>query len=240
MTPEPTGTEAARRIAATIDHTLLKPEATTAQVEQLCDEALANGFASVCVNGVFVPVAASRLKGSEVVVCTVVGFPLGASTPSVKAYEAREAIDQGAREIDMVLHVGALKSGDLETLSSDIAAVVVECQANSAVCKVILETVLLTDEEKVTACQVAKEAGADFVKTSTGFAGGGATIADVRLMRETVGPVMGVKASGGVRSYADALAMLDAGATRIGASAGVQIVREAAGLPPDAPPPFGY
>lgn len=210
-----------------IDHTLLKPEATQAQITRLCNEAKTYGFASVCVNGVFVPQAAAQLAGSEVKVCTVVGFPLGASHTRAKVQEAAIAIDQGAEEIDMVLHVGALKDEDISALAHDISSVVAECQIKGVLSKVILETALLTDDEKQIACRVAQESGADFVKTSTGFGGGGATVADVRLMRQAVGPQMGVKASGGVRSYADALAMIEAGATRIGASASVAIVQGA-------------
>ena len=216
-------------IVRMIDHTLLKPEATPAQIETLCGEAREYGFKSVCVNGVYVPLAARLLQGSAVAVCTVVGFPLGASATEVKVYEANLAIEQGATEIDMVIHVGALKAGDVDAVCQDIAAVVAACHARNALCKVILENVLLTDDEKIAGCRVVVDAGADFVKTSTGFAGGGATLADVRLMRETVGPGMGVKAAGGVGSLADARAVGEAGATRIGASAGVNIAREAQG-----------
>jgi deoxyribose-phosphate aldolase len=216
-------------VASLIDHTLLKPEATIAQIEQLCAEAREYAFASVCVNSVYVPLAASLLRDSAVAVCTVVGFPLGASLTDVKVYEAAQAIERGASEIDMVIHIGALKEHEISVAHHDIAAVVAECQIKGALCKVILETVLLTDEQKATGCRVARDAGADFVKTSTGFAGGGATVADVRLMREVVGSEMGVKASGGVRSLADARAMIEAGATRIGTSAGVAIMREALG-----------
>lgn len=216
-------------LARFIDHTLLKPEATPSQIEQLCAEARSHNFASVCINGVYVPLAAALLRDSDVKVCTVVGFPLGASQPEVKAYEAGLAIHQGAREIDMVLHVGALKNGDLKALHRDIAAVVMACHAQNVLCKVILETALLTDAEKITACVVAKLANADFVKTSTGFGGGGATPDDIALMRATVGAEMGVKASGGVRTLADAQAVIQAGATRIGASAGIAIIQGAAG-----------
>jgi len=217
-------------IPGMIDHTLLKPTATRAQIETLCEEAIEYGFASVCVNSVFVPLAARLLADSDVKVCTVVGFPLGASLPTVKAYEAEEAIDAGATEIDMVLHIGALKARDLRALHHDIATVTVACHAVEGVlCKVILETAMLDDEEKTIACQIAKEARADFVKTSTGFGGGGATIPDVRLMRGVVGDDVGVKASGGVRSLEDAIAMVEAGATRIGASAGVSIAKEVRG-----------
>lgn len=214
----------AQAIAKLIDHTLLKPEATPAQIEKLCDEALEYGFASVCVNSVYVPLAARKLAGSDVKVCTVVGFPLGAMATAAKVAETRIAIEAGAQEVDMVIHIGALKAEAISDLADDIAQVVAECQLNGVICKVIIETALLTDEEKVIACRVAKQAGADFVKTSTGFNGGGATVADIRLMREAVGAEMGVKASGGVRSYADAVALIEAGATRIGASSGIAIV----------------
>lgn len=216
-------------IAKLIDHTLLKPEATRDQIAQLCREAREYGFAAVCVNPCYVGLAAELLRGSPVKVCSVVGFPLGATLPEVKAYEARRAIEEGAAEIDMVINIGALKSGDLELVRRDIAAVVDVCHAKGALCKVIIEAALLSDEEKVLACQLAKAAGADYVKTSTGFGPGGATVHDVALMRRTVGPEMGVKAAGGIRSYEAAKAMLEAGATRIGASAGVKIVREARG-----------
>jgi deoxyribose-phosphate aldolase len=219
-----------KTIPSLIDHTLLKPDATPAQIEMLCKEAIEYGFASVCVNGVYVPQCAQLLADSPVKVCTVVGFPLGASSATVKAFEAEQAIEHGATEIDMVLSIGALKSGDLRALHHDIAAVTLACHAHpNVICKVILETALLTDEEKTIACQVAKEARADFVKTSTGFGGGGATVEDVRLMRQVVGDGVGVKASGGVRTLADAIAMVEAGATRIGASAGVKIAQEIAG-----------
>jgi deoxyribose-phosphate aldolase len=214
----------AQAIAKMIDHTLLKPEATTAQVTKLCTEAKEYGFASVCINGVYVPLAAQQLQGSDVKVCTVVGFPLGAMITAAKVEETRIAIQNGAQEVDMVIPIGALKDEAISRLADDIAAVVAECQVNKVISKVIIETVLLSEQEKVVACKVAQEAGADFVKTSTGFAGGGATVADVKLMRETIGAKMGVKASGGVRNYADAIAMIDAGATRIGASSGVAIV----------------
>lgn len=216
-------------IARLIDHTLLKPDASAAEITQLCREAREYHFASVCVNSSYVPLCAELLKGSDVAVCTVVGFPLGASPPEVKAYEAQLAIQHGATEIDMVMNIGALKSRDIRLLHRDIASVVATCHAQSVLCKVILENVKLTDEEKVIAAQVAKLAGADYVKTSTGFGGGGATAADVALMRRVVGPDIGVKAAGGVRDYADAQAMVRAGATRIGASAGVAIVHAARG-----------
>lgn len=214
-------------IARLIDHTLLKPEATPAQVAQLCDEARRYAFAAVCLNPVYVKLAAEKLEGSGVKVCAVVGFPLGATTTASKVCEARQALADGASEIDMVLHVGALKASEHEAVQEDIAAVAAVCHEGGALLKVIIEAVLLSDEEKVVACQLAQAAGADFVKTSTGFAGGGATIEDVRLMRRTVGPTMGVKAAGGIRSYADVLAMVEAGANRIGASAGMRIVEQA-------------
>ena len=221
-------------LAGYIDHTLLKPDATSAEIDQLCDEALRHRFASVCVNGSWARRCAEILAGSGVAVCAVVGFPLGASATEVKVYEARRAIEDGACEIDMVMHVGALKSGDDVFVRRDVAAVAEACHALGAKLKVILETGLLTDAEKVRACEAAKSAGADFVKTSTGFSKGGATAADVELMRRTVGPTLGIKASGGVRSHGDARAMIAAGATRIGASASVAIVRG------DAPAKPGY
>jgi deoxyribose-phosphate aldolase len=213
-------------VARLIDHTLLKPEATPAQIERLCDEARRYGFASVCINPVHVKLAAEKLKGSGVAVCTVAGFPLGATTTTAKVCEARQVMADGATEVDMVIYIGALKAGDHEAVQGDIAAMAAACHAGGALLKVIIEAVLLSDEEKVIACRLAQAAGADFVKTSTGFAGGGATVEDVRLMRQTVGPQMGVKAAGGVRSYADVMAMVEAGATRIGASAGVAIVEQ--------------
>jgi len=218
------------QLARLIDHTLLRPEATREQVIALCQEARAYHFASVCVNPAYVALAAEMMAGIEDVrICTVIGFPLGATLPAVKAFEAEQVIALGAHEVDMVQNVGALKSGDLDLVRQDIAAVVEVAHAHGALCKVILETALLTDEEKVTACKLAVEAGADFVKTSTGFGPGGATAHDVALMRQTVGPTVGVKASGGIRTFADALTMIQAGATRIGASAGVRILAEAGG-----------
>jgi deoxyribose-phosphate aldolase len=214
-------------IARLIDHTLLKPEATPDQVERLCDEARRFGFAAVCIHPVYVSLAAAHLAGSESAVCTVAGFPLGSTTTDVKMYEASRALEDGADEVDMVIHVGALKAGDHGRVKDDIAALVAVCHNGGALLKVIIEAVLLERDEKIAACQLAKEAGADFVKTSTGFAGGGATVGDVRLMRRMVGDRMGVKAAGGVRSYADVLAMVEAGANRIGASAGVEIVGQA-------------
>lgn len=211
-------------LAKFIDHTALKPETTAADIDVLCREAEQYRFASVCVNPVWVKRASENLRGSEVKVCSVVGFPLGASTSEIKAMEARRAIRDGAREVDMVINIGALKSGDLATVSTDIEKVVDSAHEAGVIVKVILETALLTDEEKVIASSLAKKAKADFVKTSTGFNGGGATVYDVALMRETVGPDMGVKASGGVRTASDVEDMIAAGASRIGASAGVQIV----------------
>jgi deoxyribose-phosphate aldolase len=210
-----------------IDHTLLKPEATQDQVAQLCYEARTYHFASVCLNPAHVKLAAQLLKGSDVAVCTVVGFPLGATPATVKAFETQQALRDGASEIDMVINIGALKSKDYKTVYEDIAAVVRAAHAGNALVKVIIEAALLNDEEKVVASQLSKAAGADYVKTSTGFGPGGATAADVTLMRRVVGPAMGIKAAGGVKSYEDARAMIAAGATRIGASAGVRIVSEA-------------
>lgn len=211
-------------IASYIDHTLLKAEATEQQIIQLCKEAAEYNFASVCVNPAWVSTAAAQLANSTAKVCTVIGFPLGASTSEAKAFETTDAISKGAEEIDMVINIGALKSGNTELVKKDIEAVV-NATAGKAIVKVIIETSLLTDEEKAVASRLTKEAGADFVKTSTGFSTGGATIADVKLMREAVGPKLGVKASGGVRSLEDVQAMVDAGATRIGASSGVQIMQ---------------
>ena len=211
-------------LAAYIDHTALKPETTAADIDKLCNEAEEFQFASVCVNPAWVKRAATNLRGSDVKTCSVIGFPLGANTAELKAMEARRAIRDGAREVDMVINVGALKSGEHETVLTDIEKVVDSAHEAGAIVKVILETSLLTDEEKVIASSLAKKAKADYVKTSTGFSGGGATVYDVALMRETVGPDMGVKASGGVRTASDVEDMIAAGATRIGASAGVQIV----------------
>lgn len=212
-------------VAKLIDHTLLRPEATRQDIEVLCREALDFKFANVCLNPTWVTLAVRLLHGSGVGVCAVVGFPLGATTADVKAYEARRAIAGGAHEIDMVINVGALKSGDRDTVQRDIEEVIAACREGSAVSKIIIEAALLTDEEKTTACMLAKAAGADFVKTSTGFGPGGATDADVRLMRRVVGPAMGIKAAGGIRDLAAVEAMVAAGATRIGTSAGVRIVR---------------
>ncbi len=211
-------------LARYIDHTLLSADTTASDIDRLCEEAERHRFASVCINPTWVRRAADNLRGTGVPVCTVIGFPLGATTTEVKAMEARKALRDGAREIDMVLNVGALKSGDHDLVYNDIAKVADAAHEVGAICKVILETALLTDEEKVIAAAMAKRAKADFVKTSTGFGPGGATVYDVALIRETVGPDMGVKASGGVRTAHDAEDMIAAGATRIGASAGVQIV----------------
>jgi len=211
------------KLAKMIDHTQLKPDTAQEKIEQICNEAKEYGFASVCVNPYWVSFCYDRLKDTDVKVCTVIGFPLGATTMETKAYETKQAIEQGATEVDMVINIGALKSGDYETVKSDIEAVV-RATEGKALTKVIIETSLLTDDEKVKACELAKEAEADFVKTSTGFSGGGATVEDVALMRKTVGPDMGVKASGGVRDREGADAVIEAGATRIGASAGMAIV----------------
>jgi deoxyribose-phosphate aldolase len=221
--------------ASLIDHTLLKPEASEADIKKLCDEAAQYGFASVCVNPGWVKKASEFLRGSNVPVCTVIGFPLGATLPDVKAYEARRAIFNGAREVDMVINVGKLKSGDDCAVEDDIRAVAEAAHENGVLCKVIIETALLTDEEKVRACLASKNAGADFVKTSTGFSKGGATVGDIALMRRTVGAALGVKASGGVKGIEDARAMVEAGATRIGASVGVKIAQEASGVKVDGP-----
>ena len=210
-----------------IDHTLLKPDATHDQIAQLCYEARKYSFASVCINPTNVKLCAELLKDSGVPVCTVVGFPLGATPTEVKVFEAQQAIRDGASEVDMVINVGALKSKDYELAERDIASIARACHAGNAILKVIIEAALLSDEEKVIACQLAKVAGADFVKTSTGFGPGGATLEDVALMRRVVGPSMGVKAAGGIRSYADAQKMIAAGASRIGASASVKIMQEA-------------
>ena len=209
-----------------IDHTLLKPEATEAQIVELCREAVHYQFASVCINPCYIAVAARELRGSGVKTGTVIGFPLGATTREVKVFEAEQAMRNGAEELDMVMNIGALKAGLREAVAGEIRAVV-EAARGKALVKVIIECCLLTEEEKIAACQIVQEAGANFVKTSTGFASGGATVKDVRLIRQTVGPDMGIKASGGVRDYRTALAMIEAGANRIGTSSGVAIFREA-------------
>lgn len=221
IAPDPVGLTASQ-LAAMIDHTILKPEATREQLQRLCAEALTWRFATVCVNSSWVEYCAGELLDSPLRVCAVVGFPLGCSLPASKADEARRAVAAGAAEIDMVLHVGWLKSGLWTQVEEDIAGVVQA--AVPAAVKVILETCLLTDEEKIRACEVARQAGAHFVKTSTGFSSGGATLADVALMRQSVGAMLGVKASGGIRDLEAALAMIGAGANRIGTSSGVAIV----------------
>jgi deoxyribose-phosphate aldolase len=210
-------------IARTIDHTYLKPDTSPEKITQLCEEAKRYNFASVCINPSYVPLAVKLLKGTPVKITTVIGFPLGATTSTAKAMETRDAIANGADEIDMVMNIGALKAKNYDLVKKDIRAVV--NAANGKIVKVILETALLTQEEKIKACQLAKEAGADFVKTSTGFGGGGATVADIALMRRIVGPLMGIKASGGIRTLEDVQAMIKAGATRIGASASVAIMK---------------
>jgi len=211
-------------LAHMIDHTVLKADATHDQIAQLCYEARKYQFASVCVNPTNVKLCAQLLQGSGVPVCTVVGFPLGATPTEVKVFETQQAVRDGASEVDMVINVGALKSRDYELVEQDIASIARACHAGNAILKVIIEAALLTDEEKVVACQLAKVAGADFVKTSTGFGPGGATVEDVALMRRVVGPTMGVKAAGGIRTFEDAQKMVAAGASRIGASASIKIV----------------
>ncbi|MEW6071081.1 MAG: deoxyribose-phosphate aldolase [Planctomycetota bacterium] len=210
-------------LAGVLDHTLLRPDATVAEIDALCQEALAHRFAAVCVNGVHVRRCAEILAGSGIAVCAVVGFPLGASAPEVKAYEARRAIEDGAREVDMVLAIGALKSGDDDFVRAEVAAVAEVCHGGGALLKAILEMGLLTAEEKVRACRLAQAGGADFVKTATGFSAGGATVEDVLLLRRVAGPELGIKAAGGIRTAANARALLAAGATRIGSSAAVAI-----------------
>jgi deoxyribose-phosphate aldolase len=210
-------------LSSMIDHTLLKPDATVEQIKKLCTEARENKFASVCINPYYIPLAVECLRGSGVTVCTVIGFPLGATTTRTKVAEAKEAVENGAGEVDMVINIGALKSGDMDAVRNDIESVVIAVKGRALV-KVIIETCLLTDEEKVKACSIAKIAGADFVKTSTGFSTGGATVEDVKLMRQVVGTDMGVKASGGIRSYATAMDMINAGANRLGTSSGIKII----------------
>ena len=227
-------------VASLIDHTLLKADATRPEIETLCREAAEFGFATVCVNPCWVALASRLLKASRSSVCSVVGFPLGATTPDVKHYETRRAIFDGAAEVDTVINIGALKSGDLRLVERDIEAVTGPCREAGVVSKVIIEAAYLTDEEKVTATTIVKAAGADFVKTSTGFGPGGATIADVALLRRVVGAGMGVKAAGGVKDFAALDAMVRAGATRIGASAGVRIVQQARGGATAAAPGTGY
>lgn len=227
-------------VSGVIDHTLLKPDATRDEIEKLCREAAEFHFATVCVNPAWVAHAAARLRGTGVGVCSVVGFPLGATTADVKNFETRRAIYDGATEIDMVINIGALKSGDLRTVERDIEAVTDPCRQCGVVSKVIIEAALLTDEEKITACTLSKAAGADFVKTSTGFGPGGATPGDVALMRRVVGADMGVKAAGGVRDLQGLKAMVAAGASRVGASAGVKIVQESRGQKATSAAPSGY
>ena len=230
MDPNSVSKMTGAEIAQYIDHTLLKPEANRAALNQLCEEAILHGFKAVCVNSGWVAYMAETLKGTNIAVCSVIGFPLGAMCFPAKAFEARQAVEDGAQELDMVLNIGAMKSGDFKAVERDIQAV--RREANSpVVLKVIIETCLLTDDEKVKACEIAQVAGADFVKTSTGFSAGGATAADVILMRKAVGPRMGVKASGGIKDFETAAAMIAAGATRIGAGAGVAIVSGAQKLP---------
>ena len=224
MDPDTVSHLTAAALARYIDHTLLKPQANQAALDVLCEEAIAHGFKAACVNSGWVAYVAEKLKGTNIAVCSVIGFPLGAMSLSAKAFEARRAVEDGARELDMVLNIGALKSGDFKAVEQDIRAVRLEAD-RPVVLKVIIETCLLTENEKIQACDIAQSAGADFVKTSTGFSTGGATIADVILMCKTVGPRMGVKASGGIKDFRTAAAMIAAGATRIGAGAGVAIVR---------------
>jgi deoxyribose-phosphate aldolase len=213
-------------MAKMIDHTILKADASEKKVRQICSEAMKYGFASVCVNSSYVKLCSELLKDTDVKVCTVIGFPLGATTSEVKAFEALEAVKNGATEVDMVINIGKLKDGDYNYVASDIKAVV-NAVKGTALTKVIIETCLLNNSEKVAVCELAKEAGANFVKTSTGFSTSGATACDIKLMRETVGPDMGVKASGGIRTYEDAIAMIEAGASRIGASASIEICEKA-------------
>jgi len=219
------------KIVGLIDHTALKPDTTKEQIKKLCSEAIEYGFASVCVNPSYVELCSELLKDSSVKVCTVIGFPLGATTTAAKVFEASEAMGNGATEVDMVINIGAIKSGDFDFVKKDIAAIV-QAAKGKAIVKVILETCLLTEEEKIMSCKICKEVGADFVKTSTGFSTGGATVDDIKLMRSIVKPNLGVKASGGIRDYETAKAMVDAGASRIGASASVAIAdkEKAAGI----------
>jgi deoxyribose-phosphate aldolase len=225
--PKPADRIGASELARMIDHTLLKPEATREQIVALCEQALEHDFAAVCVNPVYVPLCHSLLGETDVQVACVAGFPLGATLPEVKAYEAQRAIAAGATEVDMVIHVGALTDKAYAYVVEDVATVAQACHARGAVLKVIIEAALLSDEQKIAACYLSQLAGAGYVKTSTGFGPGGAQVRDVALMRRTVGPRMGIKAAGGIRSYQDALAMISAGATRIGASAGIRIVQQA-------------
>lgn len=224
-------------LARMIDHTLLKPDATADMIAQLCFEARKYHFASVCVNPTHVKLCAALLRGTDVKVCTVIGFPLGATSTEVKVFETKNALKDGATEIDMVINIGALKAGDNQFVAHDIREVVAVGHAAGALVKVIIETALLTDEEKIVACLLAKEAGANFVKTSTGFSGGGATVHDITLMRRTVGPDIGVKASGGIHTHEDAEQMVAAGANRLGASAGVKIIQANSSEPQQKPEP---
>ena len=224
-------TDDVRSLAALLDHTLLRPEATQAQVERLCEEAMQAGCAAVCVNPAWVPLAVQKVRGSRVRVAAVAGFPFGATSTAAKRAEAEAAIRAGADEVDMVINIGAMRSDDLARVESDIRALVEVCHGSGATLKVILENAYLSDQQKVTACEIAKRADADFVKTSTGFGPHGATEVDVQLMRRTVGPAVGVKAAGGIRTLSDALRMLQAGATRLGTSASLSILAEAASLP---------
>jgi deoxyribose-phosphate aldolase len=233
------GDKVPSEVASLIDHTLLKADATRQEIEKLCSEAREFGFATVCVNPTWVSACAQLLRGSATGVCTVVGFPLGATTTDVKHYETRRVIYDGANEVDMVINVGALKSGALTAVERDIEAVVSACRDCRVLSKVIIEAALLSDEEKITACTLSKAAGADYVKTSTGFGPGGATVADVELMRRVVGPDIGVKAAGGVRDYEALKNLVTAGASRVGASAGVKIVQQARGGPQTAAPQPG-
>ena len=230
MDPDSVSKMTGAEMAQYIDHTLLKPEANRTALDRLCEEAIIHGFKAACVNSGWVAYVAERLKGTNIAVCSVIGFPLGAMCFAAKAFEARQAVEDGAQELDMVLNIGALKSGDFKAVEQDIQAVRREAN-RPVVLKVIIETCLLTDGEKAKACEIAQNAGADFVKTSTGFSTGGATIEDVILMRKAVGPRMGVKASGGIQDFETAVAMIAAGATRIGAGAGVAIVSAAGKLP---------
>jgi deoxyribose-phosphate aldolase len=223
MVPENSFKMTAAEMAQYIDHTLLKPEAAATEFDKLCEEAIRHGFKAVCVNSGWVAYVVQKLKGTRIAICSVVGFPLGAMHSLGKAFEARQAVEDGAQELDMVLNIGALKTGDLKAVEEDILTVRREAE-HPVLLKVIIETCLLTNDEKVKACEVAQKAGADFVKTSTGFSAGGATVADVALMRKIIGPKMGVKASGGIKDFETAAAMIAAGATRIGAGAGVAIV----------------
>lgn len=226
MTENENTIQSASKLAGIIDHTLLKPDATAGHIEKLCNEAITYGFGAVCVNSYWVKHCAKFLAGSQVKTAATIGFPLGAMSTKAKKAETKRAIKDGAVEIDMVINIGELKAGNLEAVAKDIRAVVSEAHDRQAIVKVIIETCLLTDDEKVTACQLAMEAEADFVKTSTGFSTAGATVEDVALMRSVVGDKLGVKASGGIRGYADAMRVVEAGANRIGASSGIRIVEE--------------